>query len=191
MIRTRDGNSIYFHTMNNKTGYCAVLLDKQSQETLKQFLVLTKVRYPFTNQFEIIKCEHMFIRFSKFETLRKEPKIGTPVRLKCREFGFNEKAVAVHVNTIERRLDNKPIVFEEPHNEIYHITLAHKGPNDAVESNHIEYWKPVTDVSSSEIVLNGVICDYSNELMVWNCLSSDSSSSVSPYSERTNYGLFE
>lgn len=179
--------------MTNNTGYSAVLLDNQSQETLKQFLGLTKVRYPFTKQFEIIKCEHMFIRFSNIETLRKEPKIGTPVRLKCREFGFNEKAIAVHVNRIERKIDNKPIVFEEPHNDIYHITLAHKGPNDAVESNHIEYWKPITNVSSAEIVLNGTICDYSHEFMGWNCLLNDSlsSSSVAPYSERLNYGLYD
>jgi hypothetical protein len=176
--------------MNNKTGYSAVLLDNPSQETLKQFLSLIKDRYPFTKQFEIIKCDHMFIRFSKIETLRKEPKIGTPVRLKCREFGFNEKAVAVHVNTIERRVDNKPIVFEEPHNEIYHITLAHKGPNDAVESNHIEYWKSTADITLSELVLSGTICDYNYELMGWNCLSSDSSSEVSPYRERSTYGLF-
>jgi len=179
--------------MTNKTGYSAVLLDNQSQETLRQFLNLINDRYPIIGQFGFIKCEHMVIRFSEYfnedGVKRKEPMIGTPVRLKCREFGFNEKAIAVHVNRIERKIDNKPIVFKEPHNDIYHITLAHKGPNDAVESNYIEYWKPVTDVSSSEIVLNGTICDYSHELMGWNCLSS--SSSVAPYSERLNYGLYD
>lgn len=183
--------------MTNKTGYSAVLLDNQSQETLRQFLSIVKHKYPATRQFGFIKCEHMVIRFgrdfSEDWVDRKEPTIGTPVILKCREFGFNEKALAVHVNRIERKIDNKPIVFEEPHNDIYHITLAHKGPNDAVESNHIEYWKPVNHVSSSEIVLKGTICDYSHELMGWNCVSNDSSCSspVAPYSERSNYGLFD
>lgn len=153
--------------MINKTGYSAVLLDNQSQEILKQFLNLINNRYPIIGQFEFIKCEHMVIRFSEYFSedgvKRKDPPVGTPVRLKCRQFGFNEKAIAVHVNSIERKIDNKPIVFEEPHNEIYHITLAHKGPNDAGESNHIEYWKPVTGVSSSEIVLNGTICHYIHE----------------------------
>ena len=183
--------------MTNKTGYSAVLLDNQSQETLKQFFSVINVWYPSTRQFGFIKCEHMVIRFgndlSDDGTYKKEPPVGTPVRLKCREFGFNEKAIAVHVNRIERKIDNKQIVFEEPHNDIYHITLAHKGPNDAVESNHIEYWKPITNVSSAEIILNGTICDYSHELMGWNCVSHDSSSSssVAPYSERLNYGLYD
>jgi hypothetical protein len=182
--------------MTNKTGYSAVLLDNQSQETLKQLLSIIKTKYPNTRHFGFIKCEHMVIRFgrdfSEDWVDRKEPTIGTPVRLKCREFGFNEKALAVHVNRIERKIDNKPIFFEEPHNEIYHITLAHKGPNDAVESNHIEYWKSITSVTLSEVVLSGTICDYNHELMGWNCLTNELSScySVAPYSERSNYGLF-
>lgn len=154
--------------MTNKTGYSAVLLDNQSQDTLKQILSVIQNTYPVTRQFEFIKCEHMVIRFghvfSEDGDDRKEPTIGTPVRLKCRQFGFNEKAVAVHVNRIERTIDNKPVKFKDPHNEIYHITLAHKGPNDADESNHIEYWKSITSVGLSELVLNGTICEFSHEL---------------------------
>jgi hypothetical protein len=177
--------------MNNKIGYYAILLDNQSQEKLKQFLTLIKSQYPIVRQFGFTKCEHMVIRFSDYGINKKDTKIGTPVRLKCRQFGFNDKAVAVHVNKIERKIDNRNIVFEEPHNESYHITLAHRDKHDAKESNNIESWKAINDLVSSELVLSGTICDYRYDLMGWDCLSFNLSSSVSPYIERTNYGIFE
>ena len=64
--------------------------------------------------------------------------------------------MVVLVTTIERK-NNKPIVFEEHYNDIYHITLAHKEQHDAFERKYIESWKSITDVTLSELVLNGTI----------------------------------
>lgn len=133
-----------YNKMEKKVLYTAVILDKYSQNILReQFMHLVPDGWEWIGH-------HMTIQLGQLSDNLKEKMLGEEVRLKIESLGSDDKAMAIKVSGFYSK------------NNIPHITLAVNRTNGGKpkDSNNIESdkWVPY----KTNIVLTGIVKEVSN-----------------------------